>query len=90
MNFSTADAILTLAGSILIYAVLWFFKSPKEVNSELSLQIAAIRSTQEANANVQARHDERIQALIISINRLTERIDKLEPYLKPNGRVRGV
>lgn len=85
---TTADAILTLAGSILIYAVLWFFKSPKEVSGELADQIAAIREDQQESKELTARHDERILALIRSIDRLTERIDRLEPPNRQNGRNR--
>jgi hypothetical protein len=66
-------------------------KSPKEVNGELSEQISGLRNEQRVNAELTTRHDERIVALTGSINRLIDRIDRLEPLVKRPGvgRTRG-
>lgn len=83
----TAIAVFTLAGSVFVYTVAWFFKTPKEVHGELAKQLGDVREDHELLARRFERHDEVVKNLIQALDRLTTRIDRLEPYLaKPNGR----
>jgi len=65
-------------------------KSPKEVSGEIINEVRAVRSDHELLARRFERHDEIVKNLINALDRLTLRIDRLEPHLvKPaNGRVR--
>ena len=84
-----AIALWGLAISILGLAITMFVKGPKEMNGELAAEIRCLREEQGVNATLTARHDERIGVLIQAIRELTQRIDRLEPFVKQNGRGRG-
>lgn len=83
----TAIAVYTLAASVIVHSVAWFFKSPKEAQGELAKQLGDVREDHELLARRFERHDEVVKNLIQALDRLTTRIDRLEPYMaKPNGR----
>lgn len=83
--------LLGLIVAIVAHGVVLLFKSPKEVNSDLQNKIETMHEDLIAQGRQGARHDEVIKHLIVSIERLTNKIDKLEPYLAkpPHGRQGG-
>jgi hypothetical protein len=90
LNQLLVGLIIVIASNALVQ-FLRLVKTPKEVNSGQASQIAAIRDELQEKAEQSARHDEILKHLIAAINRLTERIDRLEPMMaRPaNGRARG-
>lgn len=83
----TAIAVYTLAASVFIHSVAWLFKTPKEVNGELTAALRDVKEDHELLARRFERHDEAVKNLTQAVDRLTTRIDKIEPYLaKTNGR----
>ncbi len=84
-----AVAIFVLAVAVMGHTLAYWVKSPKEVNSEQAEQLRAINTELKVQGTLSTRHDEAIKNLIVSIDRLTNRIDKLEPILRttpPHGR----
>lgn len=80
----TAIAVFTLAVGVFLH----LFKSPKEVNGELTQALRSVTKDHELLARRFERHDAVVQNLTSAVERLTTRIDKIEPYLakQPNGR----
>jgi hypothetical protein len=79
--------ILGLIFAIVGHAVITLFKSPKTINDELAKSLVEVKEDHEALARRFERHDEVVKNLIQALDRLTMRIDRLEPYLmKPTGR----
>lgn len=72
-------AVYALVFAILAHGMVWFFKSPKEVDGELALEIKELRQQTRLNGDLISRHDERIKALIESLDRLTARLDGIDP-----------
>lgn len=84
----TAIAVFTLAVSVFIHSVAWFFKTPKESQGELAKRVGDVEDDHELLARRFERHDEVVKNLIQALDRLTTRIDRLEPHLaaKTNAR----
>jgi len=78
--------MISLIVAIVVHALVLLFKSPKEVNSEMAKRLGDVEQDHELLARRFERHDEVVKNLIEAINRLTSRIDKLEPYYRPPGR----
>lgn len=83
-----ATAIVALAVSVISAGFLYFIKSPKQINGELAAAIRSVTTDHELLARRFERHDEAVKGLTKAVDRLTERIDRIEPHLarKPNGR----
>jgi hypothetical protein len=77
--------ILAIAGNALVQ-LFRLMKNPKEINGELSQKLDDVKEDHELLARRFERHDEVVKNLIQALDRLTQRIDRLEPHLaKPNG-----
>lgn len=81
-------ALIALAVSIFGAGLLHFFKSPKEINGELASALRAVTSDHELLARRFERHDEAVKNLTAAVERLTGRIDRIEPHITraPHGR----
>lgn len=78
--------ILSLVIAIAGHAVVMFMKSPKEAIKELTAAVAEIREDHELLARRFERHDVIAAKLEQALDRLTQRIDRLEPFVKrPRG-----
>lgn len=83
--------IVAVAGNALVQ-LFRLMKSPKEVSSELADKLTEVAKDHELLARRFERHDEIVKNLINALDRLTLRIDRLEPHIgakPPNGNRRG-
>lgn len=70
--------------SILGHGVVMIVRSPKEIFKQLEGKIEEIEENHASLDRMLTRHDEAMKNLASSIDRLTARIDRLEP--RPPGR----
>jgi hypothetical protein len=77
-----------MAAGVIAAVIRYFFASPKEINGELANELRELRREFHAWRDTVTRHDEGMKGLSISINALTARLDRLEPYARArsNGR----
>lgn len=71
-------SILTLAGTFLI-------KGPKEISGELANELRELRREFHHWRDLVTRHDEGMKSLTGSIQALSQRLDRLEPYARARG-----
>lgn len=88
MSPESIAAVILLALAIVGHSFAVWLKTPKEINGELASALRAVTSDHELLARRFERHDEAVKNLTAAVERLTGRIDRIEPYITrtPNGR----
>ncbi len=77
-----AGIILAIAG----HALAVIYRSPAQLFKVIEDKIDELEENHVTLDRMLTRHDEAMKNLAGAIDRLTQRIDRIEPYIKPQGR----
>ena len=83
---------ILLAGvilSIIGHGIIVLYRSPKELFKAIEAKIDELEDNHTTLDRLMTRHDEAMKNLTTSINGLSNRIDRLEPYIKQQPHRRG-
>ena len=82
--------LIALIVTIIGHGLVVLYRSPKELFKAIEDRQREQDEDHQTLDRMLTRHDEVIKNLALSIDRLAQRIDRLEPYVKPpNHRNRG-
>ena len=86
MNLTPLEVILVgVLLAIVGHGLIVLFRSPKEIWERIEERQDEIEDKHNGLAKLFERHDEVSKNLIRALDRLTDRVDKLEPRLRRNG-----
>jgi type II secretory pathway component PulJ len=77
-----AGVILAIIG----HGIIVLYRSPKELFNAIEEKMVELEDNHTTLDRMLTRHDEVVKNLVGAIDRLTQRIDRIEPYIKPPGR----
>jgi uncharacterized coiled-coil protein SlyX len=75
--------LVGLIVAIVGHGIIVIYRSPKELFRAIEDRQREQDDNHQTLDRMLTRHDEVIKNLALSIDRLTQRIDRLEPYVKP-------
>ena len=80
-----AGVILAIVG----HGIIVLYRSPKELFKAIEEKIDELEDNHTTLDRMLTRHDEVVKNLVSAIDRLTHRIDKIEPHIRQPGGRRG-